>query len=412
MHYNTLNAALAPVQHWQEIDALSLYHVLEQLTDERHPRGKRYRLALILSLLILGKLAGMTTLTAIAEWVRWRADWLRQVLPGAREQFPCVATYSNVLRTVDADQVTQVLASWLTRLEAARRCGAEPSRLLAQPAARELHTQVALDGKTLRGTLAHAAPDQRSQHLVSLYETQTGVVLAQQAVPDKGNEISVEAALLTPLLVQGRIVTADAMHTQRTCCADIHRFGGYYVLLAKANQPTLEEDLRLFFSEPPLDCRDWRLAHTCSKGHGRVERRELIASTELNEWLAATWSGVEQVFCIQRTSSRQGQRHTQTVYGITSLSPMQASAARLLELVRRHWTIENRLHWRRDVTLGEDHCQVRKGEAPLVLAALNNVVLALFDFLGVRNVPQQMRRLDAHPAQALRLVLDPLLTIK
>lgn len=237
-------------------------------------------------------------------------------------------------------------------------------------------------------------------------------MLAQQAVPDKGNEISVEAALLTPMLVQGRIVTADAMHTQRTCCADIHRFGGYYVLLAKANQPTLEEDLRLFFSEPPLDCCDWRLAHTCSKGHGRVERRELIASTELNEWLAATWPGVEQVFCIQRTSSRQGQRHTQTVYGITNLSPLQASAAQLLELVRRHWTIENRLHWRRDVTLGEDHCQVRTGEAPLVLAALNNVVLALFDFLGVRNVPQQMRRLDAHPAQALRLVLGSLLTIK
>jgi hypothetical protein len=130
---------------------------------------------------------------------------------------------------------------------------------------------------------------------------------------------------------------------RRTCCAAIHRFGGYYVLQACANQPTLEEDLRLFFSEPPLDCRDWRLAHTCSKGHGRVERRALIASTELNEWRASTWQGVEQVFCIQRTRSRQGQRHTQTVSGITNLSPLQASAAQLLELVRRHWTSENRL---------------------------------------------------------------------
>ena len=108
MHDNTLSAGLAPVQDWQEIDALSLYHVFEQITDERHLRGKRYSLALVLSLLILGKLAGMTTLIAIAEWVRWRADWLRQVLPDAREQFPCVATYSNVLRAVDADQFTQV----------------------------------------------------------------------------------------------------------------------------------------------------------------------------------------------------------------------------------------------------------------------------------------------------------------
>lgn len=118
---------------------------------------------------------------------------------------------------------------------------------------------------------------------MALYETQTGVVLAQQAVPDKANEITLEGTLLTPQLVAGRIVTADAMHTQRTCCADIHRFGGYYVLLAKANQPTLQEDLHLFFAEPPLDCRDWRLACTCSKGHGRLEGRELVASTELNE---------------------------------------------------------------------------------------------------------------------------------
>jgi predicted transposase YbfD/YdcC len=412
MHYSTLSAALVPVERWQEMDTLSLYHAFEQITDGRCPRGKRYSLALVLSLLILGKMAGMTTLTAIAEWVRLRADWLRQVLPGTRQQFPCPATYSNVLRAVDADQVTQVLANWLTRLEAARRCGEEPSRLLGQPEAREQHVQVALDGKTLRGTLAHTAPDQGSQHVVALYETQTGLVLAQQAVPDKGNEITLEASLLTPTQIAGRIVTADAMHTQRTCCADIHHSGGYYVLLAKANQPTLEEDLRLFFSEPPPDCRDWRQAHTWNKGHGRLELRELVASTELNEWLAATWPGVGQVFCVQRTTYRQGQWHIQTVYGLTNLSPKQASAARLLEIVRRHWAIENRLHWRRDVTLGEDHCQVRKGAAPLVLAVLNSVVLAVFDFLGVGNVPQQMRRLDAQPAQAVRLVLGSLLTIK
>jgi hypothetical protein len=110
--------------------------------------------------------------------------------------------------------------------------------LLTQLEARAQHVQVALDGKTLRGTLGHAAPDQQSVHLVTLYETQTGIVLAQQAVPDKSNEITLEATLLTPSQVNGRIVTADAMHTQRTCCAAIHRFGGYYVLLAKANQPT------------------------------------------------------------------------------------------------------------------------------------------------------------------------------
>jgi hypothetical protein len=143
-----------------------------------------------------------------------------------------------VLRTVEVEELTRLVADWLTRLDAIRRCGAEPSRLLTQPEEYERHVQVILDGKTLRGTLGHTAPDQPSVHLVALYEAQTGIVLAQQAVPDKGNEITVEAALLTPAHVAGRIVTADALHTQKACCSQITRGGGDYVLLAKANQPT------------------------------------------------------------------------------------------------------------------------------------------------------------------------------
>jgi predicted transposase YbfD/YdcC len=398
MHSNILDEVLASVENYQEVDDLSLYHVLEQITDRRWPRGKRYCLALVLSLLVLGKLAGMTTLAAIAEWVRWRADWLRQVLPDARQRFPCGATYSNVLRLVDEQELTTLLASWLTRLSAERRCGAEPSRLLIQPQAHDHHAQVVLDGKTLRGTLGHAALDQPSSHLVALYEAQTGVVLAQHAVPDKGNEITVEATLLTPAHVQGRLVTADALHTQRACCAQITRCGGDYVLFAKANQPTLEEDLRLFFTEPPADCRDWRQAHTCDKGHGRLERRELVATTELNEFLAPTWTGVEQVFCLRRTVQHRGQARSQTVYGIRSLTPKRADASRLLEVVRAHWRIENRLHWRRDVTLREDHCQVRKGHAPQVLAVFNSLVLAVFDLpLGAQCPPADaaVRRLPS-----------------
>lgn len=92
--------------------------------------------------------------------------------------------------------------------------------------------------------------------------------------------------------------------------------------------------------------------------------------------------------------------------------PQRAPAARLLQLVRRHWAIENRLHWRRDVTLREDHSQVRKGTAPRVLAVLNSFLLALLDFLAVPNVPQQIRRFDAQPLLAVRLLLGSLLTFK
>ena len=411
MNYSTLDGAMEQMDLSVEIDALSVYRALEQVQDGRHKRGVRYSVALICTLILLGKVAGMTTPLAIAEWVRLRAGWLRSVLPMTRKSFPCAATYSNVLRAVDAEQVNQVLTQALTRVRARERCGDEPSRLAGQ-AQREEHVHVALDGKTLRGTMGHEQADQKKMHQLALYETKTGLLLKEQVTGEKQNELSIVSQFLTPLWVTGRIFSADALHTQHAFCTCVRRWEGDYVLIAKGNQATLRDDLRLFFSEPPVDCRDWRTAHTVDKGHGRLEIRELIATTELNDFLAGQWTGVAQVFQLTRTVTEDGQTHIEVVYGITSLSPRQASAARLLEVVRDHWAIENRLHWRRDVTLREDHCQVRKGEAPRVLAVLNSFLLAVLDFLGVSNVPQQMRIFDAQPFQAVRLLLGSLLTFK
>lgn len=166
MNYNALEAAMEPMELPEEIDALSVYRALEQVQDGRHHRGRRYSVALIFTLLLLGKVAGMTTPGAIAEWVRLRGAWLRTVLPVTRNTFPCASTYSNVLRAVDAEQVNQVLTQALTRLRATERCGEEPSRLVGQ-IEREEHMHVALDGKALRGTLGHEPPDQRKMHQLS-----------------------------------------------------------------------------------------------------------------------------------------------------------------------------------------------------------------------------------------------------
>jgi predicted transposase YbfD/YdcC len=411
MNYTTFQEAMKQAGLSVEVDAHSVYRAFEQVADGRHKRGVRYSVALILTLIVLAKLAGMTTPLAIAEWVRLRAGWLRKVLPGTRESFPCAATYSNVLQGLDAGQVNEVVTQLLTRVRATKRCGDEPSRLVGQTE-REEHVHVALDGKTLRGTLGHEAADQRKMHQVAFYETQTGLVLKEQVVGDKENELSIVSQFLSPVWVKGRIISADALHTQRTFCSDVTHGGGYFLLVAKGNQPTLRDDLQLFFSEPPVDCQDWRTAHTCDKGHGRLEIRELAASTELNEFLGDKWTGVAQVFRLVRTVTKKGKTSEEVVYGLTALSPVQASAKDLLAFVRQHWAIENRLHYRRDVALREDDCQVRKGEAPRVLAVLNSCLLALLDFIGVSNVPSQMRTFDAHPLQAVRLLLGSLLTFK
>lgn len=411
MDYNTLQAAVEAVAVEQQMDALSIYRAFEQIEDGRHKRGVRYSVALILTLIVLGKLAGMTSLAGIAEWVRLRAGWLATVLPTTRKRFPCVATYSNVLRAVDAQQVQQVMNDLLRRVGAMKRCGDEPSRE-DKAAECEQHVHVALDGKTLRGTLGHEPADQQKMHQLALYEAQTGVILKDQVTGEKQNELSIVSEFLTPVLVKGRIISADALHTQHAFCLAVTRWDGEYVLIAKGNQATLQEDLHLFFAEPPADCRDWRTARSVNKGHGRLEIRELVASTELTEFLAPQWAGVAQVFRLTRTVHEDGKTRTEVVYGITSLAPEEASAARLMELVRAHWRIENRLHGRRDVTLREDHCQVRKGTAPRTLAVLNSFLLAVLDFLGVSNVAQQTRLFDAQPLLAVRLLLGSLLTFK
>ena len=411
MNYTTFEEAMKQADVPVEVDAHSVYRAFEQVVDGRHKRGVRYSVALILTLIVLAKLVGMTTPLAIAEWVRLRAGWLRKVLPVTRENFPCAATYSNVLQTLDAEQVNEVVTQLLTRVGAMKRCGDEPSRLVGQ-AEREQHVHVALDGKTLRGTLGHEAADQRKMHQVALSETGTGLVLKEQVVGEKENELSIVSQFLTPVWVKGRIISADALHTQLTFCGDVTHGGGYFLLVAKGNQPTLRDDLQLFFSEPPADCQDWRTARTVDKGHGRLEIREVVASTELTAFLADKWTGVAQVYRLVRTVTKKGKTSEEVVYGLTALSPAQASAQDLLALVREHWSIENRLHYRRDVTLREDNCQVRKGEAPRVLAVLNSCLLALLDFVGVTNGPSQMRSFDAYPLLAVRLLLGSLLTFK
>ena len=216
-------------------------------------------------------------------------------------------------------------------------------------------------------------------HQVNVYEVKTGGVLKEQVVSGKESERGHIQVFWQPVWVKGRVVSADALHTHASTCDQITASGGNYLLFAKGNQPTLQEDLHAFFEEPPLECRDWREATSVTGGRGRVEQRWIRVSTELNDFLAQEWPGVAQVFCLRRRVFRSLYCTPQVVYAITSLSTSQADPRQLLKIIQDHWTIENRLHYRRDVTLREDASQVRKGCAPQTLAVLNSFLLALLD---------------------------------
>jgi predicted transposase YbfD/YdcC len=143
-------------------------------------------------------------------------------------------------------------------------------------------------------------------------------------------------------------------------------------------------------------------AQSLEKGHGRVEQRHLTRTTELNDYL--DWPGVRQVFRLQRQRTVKSHTAVEEVYGITSLSPEQADAERLLSLVRGHWGIENSLHWVRDVTFGEDACRVRTGQAPRFLAACRNLAISLLHRTGARNKAAALRYDGAKPHEAIILI--------
>ena len=128
----------------------------------------------------------------------------------------------------------------------------------------------------------------------------------------------------------------------------------------------------------------------------------------MNDYYAKDWAGIAQVFMIRRTVVEKGEERIQIVYGITNLSRKSADAEHLLKLNQKHWSVENRLHHRRDVTLGEDASQVRIKGAPETLAVINSGILALMDYLGVKNVASQMRHFDYHYREAIQLLLGKL----
>jgi hypothetical protein len=207
------------------IDEASLYRAFEQIKDGRKAKGKRYPLALILMLLMLGKLAGEKTISGIVDWVRERKSLLQRQLNWPKA-FPVNSTYSEALSRCCGKEVAQVIAHVLLKARAVEECGSEPSRLLAYKPEGQPLIHTAMDGKTMRGTLGHARENQPPVHLLSLYECESGIVLTQQAVKSKENEITAAGAFLHPLLVKGRIISADAMHTQRKWCAGVHAYGG------------------------------------------------------------------------------------------------------------------------------------------------------------------------------------------
>ncbi len=405
MDYTTLIAESKEDQEQPAKGMQSLYEVCQQVVDGRGARGKRYELAGLLVVLVLAKLAGMQSLSGASDWIQDQEALLREGLQLSWKRMLCANTYSYALARLDSQKVNAALAAWCVRQEAESRCGGEPSRLVAQ--ASERHVHLAIDGKALKGTGKQAYGGEEPQkQVLHVYEAHTGIVLQQCPIATEHNEVSTLKPLLTEVLCKGRILTADAAQSYHEFGRQVTRSGGDVIVFVKNNTPVTRADLELFFEDSEADRGTWQSYEHVEKGHGRLERRSILTSPDLNDYLRQDWGEVGQVFRLQRERQSRDKHSVEVVYGWASLSQKRCSPERLAHLIRAHWAVENRLHWRRDATLGEDRCGVRFPPVAQMLAVLNSVVLSLMDLHQVPNVARQRRRFASHPDEALAWVLD------
>jgi predicted transposase YbfD/YdcC len=334
-------------------DAFAAFTTCFADLDDPRDTNARHNLHELLLIALCAVLCGAEDGTDMALFGRAKEGYFRQFLR-LPHGIPSHDTFSRLFRLLDPAGFHACFLTFMRRF------------------AENLEGVVALDGKTLRRSFDRASA-QSPLHLVSAWAADQRLVLGQVAVDEKSNEITAVPRLLALLSLRGTIVTADAMHCQRTTAEQVVAQGGDYLLALKANQGTLQEDVRhLLDASPSLPITTHT---TVEKDHGRIETRTSVVSDEI-AWLQEQhhWPGLAASGKITRTRESGLQTTTETAYYLLS-TPL--SAERFGQVARQHWGIENRLHWVLDVTMNEDQARQRKDHGPENLALLRRLALNL-----------------------------------
>jgi predicted transposase YbfD/YdcC len=361
----------------------------DKLEDPRIDRHKLYPLTEIMFVLLCGSICGAESWRDFVMFGGEKLDFLRTYFP-FESGIPCKNTFARVCASIDPEQFRACFMGWTASLKAM------PQEVIA------------IDGKTLCNS-ADKDAQTAAIHMVSAFGTESRLVLAQQKVAEKSNEITAIPVLLDMLDIKGHTITIDAMGCQRNIAQKIQDKGADYVLALKGNQGTLNDDVRLFLETQATKPGSTAISDTythADAGHGRVEQRTCIVSDQL-DWLTQKpeWSGLKSVAMIEETRDINGKISTDRRFFISSLP---ANAQQIAQAVRAHWAIENVLHWTLDVVFNEDQSRVRKDHAPQNMAIVRHVVLNMlnnakkhFKNLG----PKAMRKKAGWGNDNLRTIL-------
>jgi len=347
------------------------------------PRVERTKLHPLLSIIVIAWCAvigGAESWDDIAEYGETKQAWLATFLD-LPNGIPSHDTFNRVFAALDPQQFHACFLRWM------------------QAVAQVLPTEViAVDGKTVRGSQDRTS-GKAAIHLVSAWASAHHLVLGQVKVEDKSNEITAIPELLRALVLNGCLVTLDALGCQKEIAQQIVAQGADYVLALKENQPKLKEEVQTLFAHAQagvyVDLVDDH-ARTVGKEHGRLEirRHTVLADPDVLAWLhdEYAWPHLAALGMVEAERRIGEQRTTQTRYYLLSraLSAKDFGAA-----VRSHWGIENQLHWTLDVTFNEDHSRIRAGDAAENLATLRKLALNLLRQTATKRLSIKAKRLKA-----------------
>ncbi len=332
--------------------------LFEGVSDPRHSNATRHDLHEMLMIALLSVLCGGEGCHDMSLFGRSKEKFLRRFM-ALEYGIPSHDAFSDLFNALDPKSFQPVMQRLLGDFARNLAGGSDPV--------------IAIDGKALRRSFDKAS-GKSPLHLVQAFAAEARLVLGQVAVDEKSNEITAIPELLALLDVKGRIITADAMHTQRATAEAVGNRGGDYVLALKGNQAKLFQDAKLYLDDPENTnkCQSFQ---SVGAGHGRIETRTAVVSNDIG-WLQErhNWPGLSAIGKVIATRETGGKQTRHSRYFLLSL-PLEA--ARFLEVTRSHWRIENSLHWVLDVTMNEDQARNRTGNGAENLALLRRMALNL-----------------------------------
>lgn len=331
-----------------------------QLKDPRIDRKKLYPLVEILFVVLCGSICGAESWRDFVLFGKSKLEFLRLYYE-FKNGIPSKNTFARVFAALDPEAFKHQFVDWVKSLQTL------------------LNEVIAIDGKTLCNSTDEVM-GKSAIHMVSAFATEARLVLAQQKVGEKSNEISAIPKLLDLLDLKGQIVTIDAMGTQKAIAKQIIEQGGDYILALKGNQGSLNEDVRLFL-ETELKKTDSSAIEDryedIDKGHGRIESRKCFVSSQI-DWLNQKdqWTGLKTIAMIEEVQEVNGKVSKENRFFICSLP---SDAERIASAIRSHWSIENRLHWTLDVVFNEDQSRVRKDNAGENMALIRHITINMLN---------------------------------